>query len=120
MTSPAAASRTLFIDSRAPARQDCARSRGEALERLAAGEYDTIVLHTATAGLDEYDLVAYLAATWPLFLRQVTIRTVTPGADAWQWNHQKACFERLWSPSRRSRGISPPSHSSPPLEAFLR
>ena len=120
MTSPAATSRTLLIDSRTPAGQHCARSRGEALERLTAGEYDTILLHTATAGRDEYDFVAYLAATWPLFLQHVTIRTVTPGADSYEWNHQNACFDRLRSPSRRAREVSPRSHSSPPLAAFLR
>lgn len=120
MTFPAATSRTLLIDSRAPAGEDCARSRREALERLTARDYDTIVLHTATAGRDQYDFVAYLAATWPTFLRHVTIRTITPGGDSYEWNHQKACFDKLRPPSRRSRGVSPRSHSSPPLAASLR
>ncbi|HEX8173263.1 MAG TPA: hypothetical protein VF824_22200 [Thermoanaerobaculia bacterium] len=109
-----------MIDSRAPAGEGSVRSRREALERLSAGEYDTIVLHTASAGRDEYDFVAYLAATWPTFLRCVKIRTITPGADSYEWNPQNARFEPLRAPSRRSRGLSAPSHASPPAAAFLR
>ena len=120
MTSPAETSRTLLLDSRAPAGEDCARSRSEALERLTAGEYGTIVLHTATAGRDEYDFVAYLAATWPTFLRHLSIRTITPGADSYEWNHQQACFDRLRPPARRSRAIAPRAQSSRPQIAFLR
>jgi hypothetical protein len=103
----------LVIDGRAPAGEDCARSRREALERIIENEYDTIVLHTAIAGHDEYDLVVYLADIWPVFFQQITIRTVTPGASSYEWNHEKACFEAWSPPPRKSRGLSrqpqPPS-----------
>ncbi|HEX8407999.1 MAG TPA: hypothetical protein VF883_03985 [Thermoanaerobaculia bacterium] len=104
MTSCSTSSRTLVIDSRGPAGQDRARSRSEALQLLTAAEYDSLVLQTEIAGRDEYDLIAYLTATWPSFLQTITIRTVTPGRPSYQWNHGTAAFHVLpRSPRLRER-----------------
>src|SRR5688572_26123574 len=105
MTSPALPSRTLTIDSRGPAGHDRARSRREALQLMTATEYDTIVLHTETAGRDEYDLITYLAGTWPSFLQHITIRTITPGHLSYQWNYATASFHVLPPPPRRLREV---------------
>jgi hypothetical protein len=100
------APRTLVIDGRASAAKDRVPSRREALRSLAANEYDTIVLHTEIPGRDDYDLVSYLAATWPTLLHQLTIRTMTPGHRSYQWNPAKACFEAVPGSPRRTRDFS--------------
>jgi len=115
MTSPAAPSRTLIIDSRGPAGPDRARSRSEALQLMTATEYDTIVLHTVTGGRDDYDLVVYLAGTWPSFLRHINIRTITPGYPSYQWNHDTASFHVLPAPRQRLREFP---HRSQPTSAL--
>jgi hypothetical protein len=99
---------------------DRVRSRGEALQRLTADEYDTIELYTKEAGRDEYDLVAYLAGTWPAFLERLTVRTITRGRVSAEWDHQSARFV-LAPPriARRPRLRQPPhllaaSAGSPP------
>jgi len=98
MPSPATSSRTLIVDSRSPSGADRARSRCEALERITANEYDSIVLHTEMPGCDEYDLISYLAATWPVFFQRLTIHTMTTGRSSYQWNHETASLEALPSP----------------------
>ncbi|HET7434623.1 MAG TPA: hypothetical protein VFN10_07930 [Thermoanaerobaculia bacterium] len=84
--------RLLIVDSRGRAGRDRARSRGEALQQLAENEYDAIELHTTAPGRDDYGLVAYLAATWPQFLQQVTLRTITRGRASAEWHHESARF----------------------------
>jgi hypothetical protein len=102
--SSAKPSRTLVVDGRAAVAEDCARSRHEAIERIIANHYDMISLHTTAGGLDEYDLVGYLANVWPTYLEHLTIRTITHEGVTHEWNHQRACFEAL--PTRRTRGVS--------------
>jgi hypothetical protein len=85
--------RTLHVERAAPPSRDRARSREEALSRLVVAEYDTIVLHTRTPGHDDYQLVAYLAGTWPHFLRTLTVRSVCGGATH-VWNAATARFDR--------------------------
>jgi CheY-like chemotaxis protein len=101
MSSPVTSSSTLIVDSRGPSGAHRARSRGEALERITANVYDSIVLHTEMAGRDEYDLISYLAATWPVFLRQLAIHTMTASGSSCQWNHETASLDALPSPQRR-------------------
>jgi hypothetical protein len=85
--------RTLHVDRDALPSRDRARSLEEALSRLVADEYGTVVLHTRTPGRDDYDLVSYLAGTWPHFLRSITLRSVC-GATAHVWNLAAGRFER--------------------------
>ena len=85
-------SRSLVVDSRGVSGPDRASSRSEALRQITLNEYDAIDLYTRTPGRDEYELVAYLAATWPDFLQRLTIRTITPGRPAFVWNHDAARF----------------------------
>lgn len=87
------ARRTLYVDRDAIPSRDRARSLEEALSRLVAEEYDTIVLHTRTPGCDDYGLVAYLAGTWPQFLRAITLRSVC-GGTSHVWNLAADRFER--------------------------
>ena len=93
-------SRLLIVDSRGNSGRDRARSRSEALQQLTAREYDTIELRTSLPGRDEYDLVAYLAATWPDVLQKLTLRTVTPGRASAQWDHAAARFVLTAPPPR--------------------
>ena len=88
------ARRTLHVERNALPSRDCARSLEEALSRLIAADYDTIVLHTRTPGCDDYQLVAYLAGTWPQFLQTLTIRSVCRGTTH-LWNLATGRFERV-------------------------
>jgi hypothetical protein len=80
--------------------RDRASSRSEALLQITMNEYDAIDLYTRTPGRDEYELVAYLAATWPSFLQRLTIRTLTPGRMSYLWSHQEARFVPAPAPPR--------------------
>ena len=82
---------------------------------MTATGYDTIVLHTVPGGHDDYDLVVYLAGTWPSFLRHTNIRTTTPGHLSYQWNHDAASFHVLAAPRQRLREFP---HRSLPTSAL--
>jgi hypothetical protein len=104
--------RSLIVDSRGPSGRDRVRSRGEALQQLAADEYDAIDLYTSRPGRDDYQLVEYLAGTWPAFLHRVTVRTITRGRPSATWSHESSSFvltapARL--PARRRRIDESPS-----------
>jgi hypothetical protein len=100
--------RSLIVDSRGVSGRDRARSRSEALHQLTLNEYDTIELYTRTPGRDDYDLITYLAATWPTFLQRVTVRTITAGRPSSLWNQEAARFV-LATPA----AIRPPSRRRP-------
>ena len=103
-----AAPRTLHVERDALPSRDCARSLEEALSRLIAADYDTIVLHTRTPGCDDYQLVAYLAGTWPQFLQTLTIRSVCRGTTH-VWNLATGGFERVaprFGPRQRELPLS--------------
>lgn len=95
--------RLLILDSRGSSGPDRARSRGEALEQMAINEYDAIELRTSVPGRDEYGLIPYLAATWPAYLQQLTLRTVTPGSPAAEWSHEQSRFILARRPPRAAR-----------------
>lgn len=85
--------RTLHLDRDALPSRDRASTLEEALSRLVADDYDTIILHTRTPGRDDYDLVSYLIGTWPQFLSSIKLRTVC-GASSHLWNVSHCRFER--------------------------
>jgi hypothetical protein len=112
------APRSLIVDSRGPSGRDRVRSRGEALQRLTADEYDTIELHTAKPGRDDYELVAYLAGTWPAFLQRVTVRTITRGRTSAEWSHETGRF--VLTPAQFVRRRSVPQSAGLQLAAASR
>jgi hypothetical protein len=88
-----ATGRTLHVDHRATPGPGRARSREDALRQLVRDEYDEIVLHNRSAGHDDSGLVEYLAATWPDYLRTVTVVSVSAGAR-YVWCSASARFQR--------------------------
>jgi hypothetical protein len=81
------------------------------LHQLTLDEYDSIDLYTRTPGRDDYDLITYLAATWPSVLQRVTVRTITPGRPSSVWSQEAARFV-IAAPT----AIRPPSRRRPAHE----
>ena len=92
----------------------CVASLDEALQRMTACEYGGIDLYTSRAGQDDYGLVAYLAATWPAWLRQITVRTIHNGTCSATWDHDAQRFV-LERPQPRPRRDLPASDTRPRL-----
>lgn len=85
--------RTLHVDRNASGRGHAA-SLEEVVARLLSDDYRTIVLHCDAAADDEYGVVAYLAGTWPQFLRTITVRSIARDGACATWNAVSGKFER--------------------------
>lgn len=101
-------SRTLHVDAASPFAH--ATSLEEAVVRLMSDEYDAIVLHRHSAEWDEYGVVAWLAGTWPQFLRAITARSVSTDGQTAVWNAATGRFEREAPRPSRVHGTQQSAH----------
>jgi L-lactate utilization protein LutC len=87
------AARTLHVDRHART-TNAAASLEEVVTRLLAEEFDAIVLHRYGTTWDEYGVTAYLAGTWPQYLHQIALKSVTTDGRSATWNAALGAFQR--------------------------
>jgi hypothetical protein len=95
-------SRTLHVDRAAQPRGNAA-SLHDVLARLLTDEIDVIVLHRYGTEWDEYGVISYLAATWPLYLSEIQVRSISADGDCAIWNAAAGTFHREPAPTRPHR-----------------
>jgi hypothetical protein len=83
--------RTLHVDRR---QRGGAASLKEVIAHLLTGEVGIIVLHRHGNDWDEYGVVSYLAGTWPQYLNQIEIRSISGSGLCAIWNEATGRFER--------------------------